>query len=367
MTDISLATTSIKRPKISLAVDATIYVPNPVTVAYRADRTALLTLAGGGGQVDSLKVDGDTFNLLGAAVPYTTDLSTLCQDVVNAINLTPNPYGITARNNLDSGTYSVQIIVRTLDAIGGPGATLACVSSGAITNTIGWQEVAYGDVTLDVAGVIAIANPVELSGTTEAFSLGVSGTMSIANPVAMTARKSAQISLEVAGTFTVEIVDTYDPLLPDSVVSTAVFVANAVTGMHSNYTAWGVEALCQFLGKRLAQMPDGIYEIGGTADDGASIDAVLEWPHSDFGSMEKKLVDHAVLAIRGGGGGTLAAELSRDRKRVATLRDNEAGNPVERILVRFTRGLDGRFWRVTYANNGHDFELYEIEAIPVIE
>lgn len=113
---------------------------------------AKITLAGGSGSVNTITVGGSTFNLLGSAVSFTTDLTTTAAAVATSINATQNLLNITAKS---SGADVTLLLPYWLGASGN-GLTLA-VTATTLTATInGGSSSTFGGTGAPYAGVSAV-------------------------------------------------------------------------------------------------------------------------------------------------------------------------------------------------------------------
>lgn len=147
-----------------------------------------------------------------------------------------------------------------------------------------------------------------------------------------------------------------------------VWVVNAETKMHSEYTNWQFNSYGEFNGKTFIAMPDGIYELTGDEDGSTQIDAKVYWAPSDLGTNKQKTGWDAYVRLRGSGEPVrLVVTTDEVQKRIYT--GDMVNFPKGTHPKRFqsTRALQGRMWQFGFENTqGGDFALEEVEIIPVI-
>jgi hypothetical protein len=151
---------------------------------------------------------------------------------------------------------------------------------------------------------------------------------------------------------------------PEDVRSHSTFVANANTKAHAIYLNANLYALGDFNGKRVAQLSDGLYELGGTDDDGTQIDAAIYWAPSDLGSGYQKIVDMVAFCLSHGTAGSAVLICDDHEKRVRSL--PPVDSQLDSRKARFSLGLSGWTWQAGYENGGADFELVDGAIVPII-
>jgi hypothetical protein len=154
---------------------------------------------------------------------------------------------------------------------------------------------------------------------------------------------------------------------PDDVRALQVFAINAKTGAHSTYTNFPVNSLQVFAGRVVAALDDGLYELGGTTDAGAAIQARLRWAPSDLGSDLQKRIDAVILRIRRGGNGVVTALADETEEIVYPAGGSNVSGGIEyRRVDEMAKDHEGRHWQFGYDNQGADFELFDLEVLPIL-
>ena len=150
----------------------------------------------------------------------------------------------------------------------------------------------------------------------------------------------------------------------DTTADYQVWVVNRDTKQHAIYTQYPVESIVEFNGKLVAAFEDGIYELGGTDDDGTAIAASLRWAPSEFGSRQPKRIDSIYINGRIYDQGIdVVLSADEDYERVYTSIQHDE---MRRVRILPARGISGHAWQLGVDNVlGGDFELYDAEVYTV--
>ena len=164
--------------------------------------------------------------------------------------------------------------------------------------------------------------------------------------------------------FSVQLQTTGLSATDDTTADYQVWVVNRDTKQHAIYTQYPVESIVEFNGKLVAAFEDGIYELGGTDDDGTAIAASLRWAPSEFGSRQPKRIDSIYINGRIYDqclDVVLSVDEDSERVYTSTQRDE-----TRRVRILPARGVSGHAWQLGIDNVlGGDFELYDVEVATV--
>ncbi len=265
---------------------------------------------------------------------------------------------------LDSFEFEAEITSNTLDLSFGSFE----LSDFHITrNTF---SVALGDFEVSFTATAGAIATLDLPFASFEFSASLDRSGSFDLPLgdftcALTAGLQTTLSFDLnLGVFTASFRAANVSVAEDTTADYQVWVVTRDTKQHATYTQYPIESLVEFNGKLVAAFEDGIYEIGGTDDDGTEIAASLRWASSELGSRQPKRLDSVYI------NGRLYAQcldvvVSTDEapERIYTTVPNEDSR---RFRVLPARGLSGHTWKLGVSNvDGGDFELFDAEVTTV--
>lgn len=119
----------------------------------------------------------------------------------------------------------------------------------------------------------------------------------------------------------------------------------------------------------MAAGPDGIYEMAGSLDDTANIDAYITTKLFNFGNSQFKRVERAYLGYRNDGPMVLKV-ITRNSlgERVEDWYEQDSTSDSIRVdRVKIGKGLKSHYWQFTLSNKtGADFDLDSIEFKPIV-
>ena len=136
----------------------------------------------------------------------------------------------------------------------------------------------------------------------------------------------------------------------------------------SQYCRWDFDSMVKFGDMYLGAGEEGLFTLeDADTDDGVEIDAVIEFPTTDFGISHQKRVRSLHVGYESGGDMTLTLYNDDDNERVYTLVPVNSSNKQHGSKVKINRDGKGRYWTVRIENvGGCDFSLNMIEAIITI-
>ena len=136
----------------------------------------------------------------------------------------------------------------------------------------------------------------------------------------------------------------------------------------SQYCKYDFDSMVKFGDIYLGAGEEGLFTLeDADTDDGVEIDAVIEFPTTDFGISHQKRVRSLHVGYESGGDMTLTLYNDDDNERVYTLVPVNSSNKQHGSKVKINRDGKGRYWTVRIENvDGCDFSLNMIEAIITI-
>jgi concanavalin A-like lectin/glucanase superfamily protein len=128
----------------------------------------------------------------------------------------------------------------------------------------------------------------------------------------------------------------------------------------TTYSHFAFNSLAEFNGVALGANADGIYQLGGDADDIDDIVATAEFGVSDFRTAYLKRLPDAYVGYRAGGELTLTVRIDEDNEYHYTLLPRKAVG-LHPARVKLGRGAKGRYFQLALQNRaGADFELDQL-------
>lgn len=117
------------------------------------------------------------------------------------------------------------------------------------------------------------------------------------------------------------------------------YAINAVTGAPTKYSGFNFLSFVNVDGQAYGLMPDGLYRIGGDAQSGELINALIDFGTSDFGASQAKRIYTALLGVRTDGECYLKMAADDGQEQVYRLEGMANAR-----RAKLAKGVDGRYW-----------------------
>lgn len=140
------------------------------------------------------------------------------------------------------------------------------------------------------------------------------------------------------------------------------FVLNPENYAVSKYLLGFTESAA-FNNKFLFADDQGLYELGGTTDNGTAIVSTITTPAMDLGSSNIKQVPSVML---GTNGTSMILKVSVDGSHTTHYQITENSSALMTKHIKIGKGLIGKYWQFTVIADGVDFDLDTFEFYPVI-
>ena len=130
------------------------------------------------------------------------------------------------------------------------------------------------------------------------------------------------------------------------------------------YNNFDFESVLSWMGVEIAVGPEGIYELTGDTDEDQPIDSYVQTGYMDFGTDKTKRLENIYLAYTSDGRILITPEVyeSGHSPMMYALEQRQADAP-RNSRVTPGKGLYGRYWRFTVANEGgSNFEIHDLSA-----
>jgi hypothetical protein len=126
--------------------------------------------------------------------------------------------------------------------------------------------------------------------------------------------------------------------------------------------------MCVFQGKPIAAGSDGIYSLeDAEKDNSTNIDALVEFPTSDFGALVAKRFRKLFAGYETSGNLMLSWTVDDTTTGAAVLKANKVGQKQHRGIVPMSRKYKGVYWMFKLENAaGCDFSIDMIEGVPIV-
>lgn len=136
----------------------------------------------------------------------------------------------------------------------------------------------------------------------------------------------------------------------------------------SQYCRYDFDSMVKFGDMYLGAGEEGLFTLEDSdTDDGVEIDAVIEFPTTDFGISHQKRIRSLHVGYETGGNMILTLSNDEDNERIYTLTPINVSNKQHGSKVKANRNGKGRYWTVKIENvDGCDFSFNMIEAIITI-
>lgn len=119
----------------------------------------------------------------------------------------------------------------------------------------------------------------------------------------------------------------------------------------TRYTGFAFERIVRFQGDYYGVASDGLYQLGGTTDDGTEIVATVKTCVDDFKAPEKKTVASAYLAGRLGPDATVTLHAGEDGAEAYDF-TTPRGQLAQNHRQKFGRGVKHRYFAIGIATAG---------------
>lgn len=119
------------------------------------------------------------------------------------------------------------------------------------------------------------------------------------------------------------------------------YATNLATGAVTRYQGYDFKGYLQVQGDTLAWRPSGLYRLGGDKDEGASIEALLEFAAEDFGSSATKMGEWIYFGLDCDGQAVVKIIDDHDQEYLYRVR-GEAPT----VRAQLGRGLRSKLWRM---------------------
>lgn len=139
------------------------------------------------------------------------------------------------------------------------------------------------------------------------------------------------------------------------------WVTNLDTSGSSNYLGYSFNSFAGVDGRYFAAGEGGIYLLDGDTDDGAQIDALIDFGQHDFGTSQKKTPEYCYLGMSNGG--AMVATVDADGQSYSYQTERSSGD-MGTQRVRMGRGIKANYLGLQIANSGGaDFEIDSVEFV----
>lgn len=139
------------------------------------------------------------------------------------------------------------------------------------------------------------------------------------------------------------------------------WVVNAETGATSTYEGFDFNSLVKWGDTYLGAKADGIYELEGADDEGQPIRAQISFGMSTFGTLSKKMVEHAYLGVASDG--HLYVRITADGQ-TYTYKTDRSAQDFYTQRARLGKGLRATHITLEVLNEvGSDFELSDVQFL----
>ena len=165
---------------------------------------------------------------------------------------------------------------------------------------------------------------------------------------------SITIPLTVSGTI-------FGPGVGVNAATGAALALNTRTMGLTRYTGFSFNSFAIVNGTVLAAASNGIHQIAGTNDNGTAIAASFTTGHLNFGQKSAITVRSMFVSYRTTGAMQVSVKVDDASSHVYYL-DEARVEGVYRNRVKFGRGMRGKYWQFTFANqSGADFSVDQID------
>jgi len=139
------------------------------------------------------------------------------------------------------------------------------------------------------------------------------------------------------------------------------WVVNAETGATSTYEGFDFNSLVKWGDTYLGAKADGVYELEGANDSGQPIRAQISFGMSTFGTLSKKMVEHAYLGVASDG--YLYVRITADGQ-TYTYKTDRSAQDFYTQRARLGKGLRATHITLEVLNEvGSDFELSDVQFL----
>ena len=133
------------------------------------------------------------------------------------------------------------------------------------------------------------------------------------------------------------------------------------------YSNFDFDSFCRFNGKCLAANKDGIFVLGGDADNGTEISAYLKIGPDELGRTAQKRVRMAYIGAETTGALRLTVETDEQNERAYTFKPMGSAARERSARLPIGRGAKGRYWSFKISNvSGCYFALDTLSVMPVV-
>jgi hypothetical protein len=150
-------------------------------------------------------------------------------------------------------------------------------------------------------------------------------------------------------------------LIPDTYLA---YLLNAETNSVSKYTNYNFTSCTKFGSKYLFGNSTGLYEYGGTSDDGEKITAHLKTVAYNFGTSNLKQVPDIYLG--GTNSDKMIVKVSVDNKASVYYRLNRKIDNLSTQRIQLGKGLIGRYFQFELITDSIDLDLEALEFYPIV-
>jgi hypothetical protein len=136
----------------------------------------------------------------------------------------------------------------------------------------------------------------------------------------------------------------------------------------SQYCRCEFDSMVDFEGMYLGAGGEGLFTLeDADTDDGVDIDAIIEFPTTDFDVSYQKRIRSLYIGYETSGSIILTLSNDEDNERVYTITPINTSNKQHGTKVKVNRDGKGRYWTVKMENvEGCDFSINMVEVIMII-
>lgn len=221
-----------------------------------------------------------------------------------------------------------------------------------------------GDIPF-VVGVRVAMTPRTLINERIDFGFGLD--VQIGEDLTAQERVDFKIGLDIPMTFSTVDVVSIEPVFWFSVpidvpgAFTDTWVMNLRTGASSRYESYPFESTANIGGRYFAAGAEGLYELGGDDDDGAPIEAVIDFGLKSFGSNQLKRLEQIYLTVASDGP-MFVRVTAEGASYTYTMRDFNEAMQTQRVTP--GKGMRANYFGFEVGNiDGADFELSAVEVL----
>ena len=132
----------------------------------------------------------------------------------------------------------------------------------------------------------------------------------------------------------------------------------------TTYTNYNFNGCAKFNGKYYFYNSTGLYEYGGTTDDGSIIQSIIETVAYTFGTSNKKIIPQIYLGATNTD--SIVLKVRIDGRAEVHYRLNKYTNNIDTQKIKIGKGLEGRYFQFELITEADEFNMESIEFFPIM-